>query len=285
MPIRTIGDYHPSITSASKSVLLELMTILKSYRDSLVLIGGWVPYFILERHKPKEIDFMHIGSIDIDLVIDPRVIDEEKYDTITRMLLNRDYQPSKEILYQFERTVKSDIDDKDYIVLVDFLSSQPPKGKGSSRRHRQIQPDLKARNLPGADIALQLNQKVPLAGILPGNGETKIEFKMADLTSFLTLKGIAFGERYQEKDAYDIYSLCDYYKGGPVSVTEEIRPKKDVKIVKNGLNAIRQRFRDINAEGPSWVANFLAIGDAKEKEDMKQRSFTVVNEMLRNLGI
>jgi len=92
MPIRTIGDYHPSITSASKSVLLELMTILKSYRDSLVLIGGWVPYFILERHKPKEIDFMHIGSIDIDLVIDPRVIDEEKYETITRALLNKGYK-------------------------------------------------------------------------------------------------------------------------------------------------------------------------------------------------
>jgi hypothetical protein len=285
MPIRTVGDYHPSITSASKSVLLELMTILKGYRDSLVLIGGWVPYFILETHKSKDIDFTHIGSIDIDLVIDPKVIDEEKYETITRMLLSRDYKPSKEILYQFERRVKSEIDGKDYTVLVDFLTPQPPKGEGSSRRHREIQPDLKARNLPGADIALQLNQKIPLVGILPGNGETKVEFKMADLTSFLTLKGIAFGKRYQEKDAYDIYSLCDYYKEGPVSVAEELRPKKDVKIVKRGLNAIRQGFRDINAEGPSWVANFLAIADAKEKEDMKQRSFTVVNEMLKNLDI
>jgi len=285
MPIRTFGDYHPAITNASKSVLLELMTILKSYRDSLVLIGGWVPYFLLEINKSKAVDFTHIGSIDIDLVIDPKVIDEEKYETITRMLLSRDYKPSKEILYQFERTVKSEIDGKEYTVLVDFLTPQPPKGKESSRRHRQIQPDLKARNLPGADIALQLNQKIPLIGILPGNGKTKVEFKMADLTSFLTLKGIAFGERYQEKDAYDIYVLCDYYKEGPISVAEEIRPKKNAKIVKMGLNAIRQRFRDINAEGPSWVANFLAIADAKEREDMKRRSFTVVNEMLTNLGI
>jgi len=285
MPIRTFGDYHPAITNASKSVLLELMTILKSYRDSLVLIGGWVPYFLLEINKSKAVDFTHIGSIDIDLVIDPKVIDEEKYETITRMLLSRDYKLSKEILYQFERTVKSEIDGKEYTVLVDFLTPQPPKGKGSSRRHRQIQSDLRARNLPGGDIALQLNQKIPLTGILPGNGETKVEFKMADLTSFLTLKGIAFGERYQEKDAYDIYVLCDYYKEGPISVAEEIRPKKNAKIVKMGLNAIRQRFRDINAEGPSWVANFLAIADAKEKEDMKRRSFTVVNEMLKNLDI
>lgn len=285
MPTRTFGDYHPAITNASKSVLLELMTILKSYRDSLVLIGGWVPYFLLETHKSKGIDFTHIGSIDIDLVIDPKVIDEEKYETITKMLLSRDYKPSKEILYQFERTIKSEIDGKEYTVGIDFLTPQPPKGKGSSRRHRQVQPDLKARNLPGADIALQLNQKIPLVGILPGNGETKVEFKMADLTSFLTLKGIAFGRRYKEKDAYDIYSLCDYYREGPVSVAEEVRSKKDVKAVKKALNTVRQRFRDINAEGPSWVANFLAIADDKEKEDVKQRSFTVVNEMLKNLGL
>lgn len=92
MPICTIGDYHPSITNASKSVLLELITILKSYRDSLVLIGGWVPYFLLETYKSKDIDFAHIGSIDIDLVIDPKVIDEEKHETITWALLNRGYK-------------------------------------------------------------------------------------------------------------------------------------------------------------------------------------------------
>jgi len=285
MPTRTFGDYHPAFTNASKSVLLELMTILKSYRDSLVLIGGWVPYFLLETHKSKDIDFTHIGSIDIDLVIDPKVIDEEKYETITRMLLSRDYKPSKDILYRFERTVKSEIDSQEYTVRIDFLTPEPPKGKGSRRRHRQIQPDLKARNLLGAGIALQLNQKVLLRGTLPADGETEIEFKMADLTSFLALKGMAFGERYQEKDAYDIYSLCNYYEEGPISVAEEIRPKKDVKIVKRGLNAIRQRFRDINAEGPSWVANFGASADDKEKEDKKQRSFMVVNEMLRNLDI
>jgi len=285
MPTRTFGDYHPAFTNASKSVLLELMTILKSYRDSLVLIGGWVPYFLLETHKSKDIDFTHIGSIDIDLVIDPKVIDEEKYETITRMLLSRDYKPSKDILYRFERTVKSEIDSQEYTVRIDFLTPEPPKGKGSRRRHRQIQPDLKARNLLGAGIALQLNQKVLLRGTLPADGETEIEFKMADLTSFLALKGIAFGERYQEKDAYDIYVLCDYYKEGPVSVAQEIRPKKNAKIVRRGLNAIRQRFRDINAEGPSWVANFLAIADGKEKEDVKRRSFTVINEMLRSLGV
>jgi len=284
MPVRTIGEYHPAITDASKSVLLELMTVLRSYRESIVLIGGWVPYFLLEAYKPEGIDFAHVGSIDIDLVIDPDVIDEQKYQTIARMLLDRGYRLSKEILYQFERTIKSDIDKKEYTIGVDFLTSRPPKGKGSSHRHRQIQPDLKARNLAGAEIALKLSQEVSLAGILPGDGKTELDFKMADLSSFLALKGIAFGERYQEKDAYDIYVVCNYYKDGPNSVAKEVRPKKKIAIVKRGLNAIRNRFPSPDAEGPSWVINFMAITDPREKEEMRQRSFMVVNEMLKNVG-
>lgn len=284
MPVRTIGEYHPAITNASKSVLLELMAILRSYRESLVLIGGWVPYFLLGAYKPKEIDFTHVGSIDIDLVIDPNIIDEQKYETIARMLLDRDYRPSEEILYQFEKTIRSDVDNREYTIGVDFLTSRLPKGKGSSHRHRRIQPDLKARNLAGAEIALKLNQKVSLAGTLPGDGKTELDFKMADLSSFLALKGIAFGERYQEKDAYDIYAVCDYYKDGPNSVAEEIRPKKEIAIVKRGLSAIRNRFRSPSAEGPSWVINFMAITDPKEKEEMRQRSFMVINEMLKIVG-
>lgn len=285
MPARIISEYHSAITSASKSVLLELMTILKSYREFIVVIGGWVPYFLLEANKPDEVDFTHVGSIDIDLVINPDVIDEAGYETIARMLLDREYEQSEDILYQFARTVRSDIDNREYTVGIDFLTPQPPKGQGRTHRHRQIQPDLRARNLKGAEIALELNQKVPLVGILPGDGKTKLDFKMASLASFFALKGFAFGERYREKDAYDIYALCDYYKEGPVSVAEEIRPKREIDTVKRGLNAIRNRFRSPEAEGPSWVINFMAIVDEKEKEEMRQRSFMVVNEMLKGLEI
>jgi hypothetical protein len=259
------------------------MTILKSYRDFIVVIGGWVPYFLLERHKLEGVDFTHVGSIDIDLVVNPDVIDEVKYATIARMLLDRGYKASEKILYQFERTVRSDIDNREYAIGIDFLTPQPPKGQGKTHRHRQIQSDLRARNLKGAEIALDLNQKVPLVGILPGDGKAELDFKMASLASFFALKGLAFGERYREKDAYDVYALCDYYEEGPVSVAKEIKPKREIDIVKRGLNAITNRFRSPEAEGPSWVVNFMAIEDKKEKEDMRQRSFMVVNEMLKNL--
>ena len=287
MPERAGVDYHPAITGASKSVLLEVMTILKIYRESLVLIGGWVPYFLLEKNRPAGIDFNHVGSIDIDLVINPETINEEVYATMAQMLLNKGYQPSKEILYQFERTIRSEVDKKEYTIKIDFLCPLADKAvSGSTKhRHRLIQPGLKARNLRGAEVSFISNQKIELSGILPDNGRTTLEFKMVSLAGFMALKGIAFGDRYKEKDAYDIYVLCDYYKEGPTSVAREIKNLKDNSIVKEGLLAVKERFRAIDAEGPYWVANFMASTDSAEKERIRQRSFMIVNETIRKIGI
>lgn len=82
---------------------------------------------------------------------------------------------------------------------------------------------------------------------------------MANLVGFLALKGIAFGERYKEKDAYDIWSICEYYKKGPESVAEEIKSCRDNPIIREGLQAIRGRFHDVNSEGPSWVVNWEVL--------------------------
>ncbi len=47
-PERTAQVYGPGITAASKSVLLELTTLLRAYHEALGLVGGWVPFLLLE---------------------------------------------------------------------------------------------------------------------------------------------------------------------------------------------------------------------------------------------
>ena len=83
---RSAQSYGPGVTTASKSVLLEVMTILRAYREALVLVGGWVPYFLLAQHQPPEDRFVHVGSIDIDLAVDPSKVDEPEYATIMQLL-------------------------------------------------------------------------------------------------------------------------------------------------------------------------------------------------------
>ncbi len=282
---RGAGDYAAGITEASKMVLLELMTILGSYRDALVLIGGWAPYFLLQYRRRPEVEFEHVGSIDIDLVVDPRIIDEARYATIVRLLRDRGYHPSPQLLYQFERTIVSPLDGREYTIGVDFLTPEPPAGRGRTRHHRQVQPDLRARILKGGEVAFDHRITYSLAGVLPEGGRQEVTIQVADVVASLALKGLALGERYVEKDAYDIYALCAYYGEGPPSVAEALRPCLGEAIVRRGLLTIAARFRHPEAEGPSGVARFLGEGDPETTVRVRQDAFMTVSEVLRLLGL
>ena len=47
---RDSGDYSESLTAASFSALVELALTLGTYKDSLVLVGGWSPYLLIRDH-------------------------------------------------------------------------------------------------------------------------------------------------------------------------------------------------------------------------------------------
>jgi len=282
---RLQGDYYPEVVEASLSVLVELATMLRRYRGALVLIGGWVPYFILQQYGQKQTEFRHVGSIDIDLVIDPAVITEDVYATVADLLLERGYQRSPNVLYQFLRTITAPGGGQQHTVGVDFLTPEGPESRGRSHRHRTIQPGLNARTLDGAEVALSHNFPLQIAGLLPGNGWTEVVINVADLVACLALKGIALGERYREKDAYDIYAVCAYHRGGPGAVADRLRPLLDSPVLERGLGAIAGRFESPDAEGPWWVANFLSQDDPDEHARVRQDAFMTVNELLRLLMV
>jgi hypothetical protein len=113
-------NYQDGITAASRSGLAEVMTTLGAYREALVLIGGWVPYLILEEFGGEgafkadafqadafQVEFVHVGSIDIDLVVDPDLVDAERYATIVDLLLGRGYEPGDDPLFQLQKTIRS----------------------------------------------------------------------------------------------------------------------------------------------------------------------------------
>ncbi len=295
---RTAGDYQDGITAASRSGLAELMTALGAYREALVLIGGWAPYLIMEKAVDPgafqtdafqgdafQGEFVHVGSIDIDFVVDPELVSAEAYATIVELLLDRGYKVSGESLFQFEKTIRSPFDGADYLVRVDFLTPRPLSGQGSSHRHRWVQRDLRARTSDGVEVAFSHWFWYELEAQLPDGAQARVRLKGADLVASLALKGIAIGERYAEKDAYDIYALCAFYRGGPAAVAEALRPFTNEEPVRRGCHSIVQKFRALDAEGPTWVAAFLGGGDAETAARIRQDAFMTVHEVCRLLGI
>ena len=96
----TFRDYGKKEVEISLSVLVELMTVLGAFREHIVLVGGWIPYFLLGEKKDE-----HTGSLDIDIALDFRKISTESYSTILELLKERGYIPQEQP-FIFHRVVE-----------------------------------------------------------------------------------------------------------------------------------------------------------------------------------
>jgi hypothetical protein len=277
MKQRTSGDYSEGLTAASLSGLLELEMTLRSYRGSITLVGGWVPYLLI-REFGKD-DFRHVGSIDIDLAVDPDKVDLDAYATIVELIEGRGWSEQKlkgeANPHSYVKTLPSPLDGKAHEIKVDFLTTPSP----DKHRHRKVQPDLPARKARGCGLAFRHNIEIDLRGTLPGDGEAETKVRMLDIPGCLGMKGIALGERYFEKDAYDIFSVVSQCHDGPEAVAREVRPRLEDGEMTEGIDVIRRDFRDIRANGPSWVANFVG-GDEESKKRQQAEAFAVMREFL-----
>jgi len=280
MTQRLYGDYSEGLTSASLSALLELEMTLRSYRDSIVLVGGWVPYLLIGKYGRG--GYRHVGSIDIDLAVDPDKVDLDAYASIVELIERRGW--SKQMLkgeviqHSFVKTLPSPLDGKDYEIKVDFLTVPTP----DKYRHRKVQPDLPARKAKGCELAFRYHMDLDLKGMLPGNGEAETKVRMLDIPGCLGMKGTVLGERYVEKDAYDIFSVVSQCLDSPAVVAKEVRPRLGDEEMARGIEVIKRSFSDIRATGPSWVANFVP-GDAEVKKRQQAEAFAVMREFLDNL--
>ena len=129
---------------------------------------------------------------------------------------------------------------------------------------------------------MAINMLKKVKGILPGNGETELEIRMLDIPGSIGMKGIVLGERYKEKDAYDIYSVVSRCHDGPISVARILKPFIEEGSMRAGINVIRNKFRDIRAEGPSWVATFMS-GDPTEQDRIKAEVFVKMSAFIKTL--
>lgn len=285
METRTGSDYGRETVEVALSALVELFTILGSYREALVLLGGWAPYFLLLKHQSPRNAFKHAGSIDTDIAIDPDLLDDKAYATIVELITKRGYAPKTDSLGNpvpssfikaFEKGGTT------YEIQVDFMTSRGTAGK--KRRGSQVQRDLRARMSDGCEIVFSHNFRHKVAAQLPENGEVTAEIRVADLVGILATKGLALGDRYKEKDAYDIYASIANYEDGPSSAATVIRPFTKDPVVKKGLDRTSAAFASRESNGPAWVATFMGALSGAERERIVTDAYRNVNEFLARVS-
>jgi hypothetical protein len=285
LAVWNVNLYSKGVTEASKSVLLEVLRILGSYKNYIVLSGGWTPYFILQRFGEAD---QHCGSIDIDFVLDPGLIDLRVYETIVSMIEKRGYEPYKtkndEILpYRFYRSIRSPLDGLDYDIEVDFITEPRVVEKLHPSMFLAVQRDLQAVIIRGSNIVFSHNFEHTIKGTLPSGAETRVTCKIADVTGCIAMKGLALKGRYKEKDPYDIYFLLRHYREDPEKAAKEVRRYLEKPIVREAVDEIKEKFRTPRSEGPFQVGYFLAPEDEMMRERIQGEAFTTLRMFLEEL--
>ena len=92
--------YGDREVNACKSVLLEIVHLFGEIKDEIVIIGGWIPTFLLPQSEEP-----HIGSLDIDVALNFSKIPDDTYQTILKTFLKRGYIQDKEQPFRFFRKV------------------------------------------------------------------------------------------------------------------------------------------------------------------------------------
>ncbi len=273
--VNSRADYSQQATRAAYMVMLELVHILGEYRNDIVLVGGWVPELLFSKAQPR-----HIGSTDVDLAVNHRTIDEEKYRTILEYLREHSYVDGSQP-FIFFRTVM--VDGRPIRVQVDLLSGEYG-GAGKQRRHQSVQ-NIKARKARGCDLAFLMAEDVKIEGALPNGGKDSVSVKVAGIVPFLVMKGMALADRLKAKDAWDIVFCLRNYRGGNAALAEAFRPHLRNNLLAEGMAKIHDKFQSVTHVGPVSCADFEEITDHEARDLRTRDAFERVNDLLQRLGI
>ena len=266
-------DYNAQAVIAARSVLLEVSHILGEYKNGIVIVGGWVPELLFSNASER-----HVGSLDVDLALDQKTLQEVGYRSIMSLLLARGYQQGNQP-FIFYRTVK--IDDQEFQVEVDFLTSEYG---GTSKKHRtQVIQDMHPRKTRGCDLAFEMPVEITLNGTLPEGGLDHTPVRVVSIVPFIMMKAFALVDRLKEKDAYDIYYCLKYYPPGLDHLIEEFRPLIKNRMVTEGLSILAEKFASPLHVGPEYVADFEEISDLEDRAALQRDAYERMSYLLKGL--
>lgn len=238
------ADYDDRGARAAHAVLVELGQVLGAHLDSIVIIGGTVPSLLLP-------DTGHIGSLDIDLDLNPEKLAEHGYAELVEKLAAAGY----------ERNVA---------------------GLKAFQLRRMVDPD------DGGEFALRHNLKMQIAGTMPDGRNKPVAMLVASIPALLVMKGYALVQRDKRKDAYDIYFCIRNYREGIAALAAECAKLIGAPKARQGFGNIASKFTRVDDFGPHTVRQFVEGSVAfagMTPQQVQEDAYRQVSAFMKALGI
>lgn len=275
----TLDGYSDQYTVDCERVLVTLLRGLGPWKDSVYLVGGLTPRYLVPARPP--VVPAHAGTLDVDIVIDLQILaDTEAYhtleDNLKRMGFERaENEAGKKLSWRWQTRTEHGA-----LMVLELLADAPDIAGG------KVQPlptegTISALNIPHSSIVFDLHQVTEIqAELLGGNGVATEKIKHANLVSFTCLKSFAFDQRFERKDAHDLIYCLEHAPEGADAVVEAFRQSLEGKhrdVVKAALNILQVRFARVGdvegyrKDGPIATAKF-EIGESDESDQREARA-------------
>lgn len=273
---RSSEDYQPRQVEAAKRVIVDVMQVLASYHDCIVLVGGWVPELAIENPDEK-----HIGSIDVDLAVDPRQLFEGRYAAMFELLLKTGRYKLGPKDFQFTTAVDLQDGSPAITVEVDFLS--PSEVKTEKNKPKLLE-GFRILKADGCSAAFNSPLVKKFQGAMASGALNTVTLRIASIADFLVMKAFALSGRDKPKDAYDICFCLDNYEGGhkALAAVWKARLQDDPRIQK-ALEILVEKFATVSSYGPQQLVSFHNAPTQEIREQQSQRAYQLVQAFIKEI--
>ena len=189
----TLDGYSDQYTLDCERVLVTLLRGLGPWKDSVYLVGGLTPRYLVAARPP--VVPAHAGTLDVDIVIDLQILaDTEAYHTLEDNLKKMGFDRAEnsagtKLSWRWQTRTEHGA-----LMVLELLADAPDIAGG------RVQPlptegTISALNIPHSSIVFDLYQVTEIqAEILGGNGVATEKIRHANLVSFTCLKSFAFDQ-------------------------------------------------------------------------------------------
>ena len=271
----TVGGYKDEVTRNCERVLVTLLRGLGPWKNSVYLVGGLTPRYLVKA-RPPDVP-VHAGTSDVDIVVELQMLaDTDAYYSLEKNFRKLGFERAEnhkgeKVSWRWRVNTESGM-----LIILELLADDPEIGGG------KVQPlptagNISALNIPHASMVFDHHETREISVELLGEGGVATEtIRYADLVSFTCLKAFAFDQRNERKDAYDLIYCLENYDAGLDAAAEAFRvalegPHKAV--IETALAILIKRFVDCGEvagytkDGPVAVAKF----ELSDNEEIRER--------------
>ena len=250
----TAKEYSNDQARLVRSTCLYVATILGDYMEDIVIVGGLVPSLLIDQDSLPEGAEQHVGTNDLDVGLALAILKGKRYEAITERLRRAGF--SQDINDQGNPTRQRWKISEPGKVTIDFLIP-PVSEKEEGGNIRNIEEDFAAVITPGLMLAFSDRKKITLSGMTIKAEKAKRDIGVCGPGSFVVLKALAFRNRGENKDAYDLYYHIRNYGDGIQDVAKALKQILHEKEAKRALQILNEDFTEHDGVGAVRVAQFI----------------------------